>query len=63
MPPPKKGDPGYEKYLGEFNERRRRRRQDPDYKAKETARQKASKARLAERRKQDEWERRHGKDG
>jgi hypothetical protein len=46
MPNPKKGEPGYDAYLKGFNERRRRRMQDPDYKAKTIARQRASKARL-----------------
>jgi hypothetical protein len=46
MPPPRKGEPGYAEYRQEYNERRRRRLLDPDYKAKEVARQRASKARL-----------------
>lgn len=56
MPPPKKGEPGYAEYRQAYNERRRRRLQDPDFKAKEVARQKASKARLRERRKAQQME-------
>lgn len=56
MPPPKKGEPGYADYRKAFNERRRRRLQDPAFKAKEVARQKASKARLRERRKAEQLE-------
>lgn len=35
---PKKGDPGYEEYRKAYNERRNRRRQDPEYVARFNAR-------------------------
>lgn len=60
---PARDDPDYTKKVNAYNARRRKRREDAAYKAKETARQRASKARLAERRKGEEWERRHGKEG
>lgn len=60
---PARDDPEYQQWVDAYNERRRRRREDPEYKANESARQRASKARLAEQRKQKEWERRHGKEG
>ncbi len=59
MPPPKKGEPGYAEYREAYNARRRKRREDPEYRARYSARQKAQ----AARRKQEEWERRYGKDG
>ncbi|BBZ37099.1 hypothetical protein MCNS_01620 [Mycobacterium conspicuum] len=60
---PTRDDTDYRKKVDAYNARRRKRREDEAYKAKETARQRASKARLAERRKAEEWERRHGKEG
>lgn len=63
MPPPKKGDPKYPEYLKGFNERRRKRRENPEYKAKEVARQRASRQRRREQQKAAEWERRYGKEG
>ena len=47
---PPKDDPKYDQRREAYNERRRRRREDPDYKANETARQLASKARLKSKR-------------
>ena len=56
MPPPRRGDPGYAEYRKAYNERRRRRLSDPDYKAETIARQRASKARLRARRKAEQLE-------
>lgn len=49
----KKDHPNYAEQLKKSTERRRKRREDPEYKARETARQRASKAkkREAERKK------------
>lgn len=63
MPPPRKGDPGYAEYRKAYNERRRRRLQDPDFKAKEVARQRASKARLKARRKAEQLEIHYDEEG
>lgn len=59
---PARDDPDYRKKVDAYNERRRKRREDPAYKANEVARQRASQARLKERRKAEEWERRHGEE-
>lgn len=56
MPPPKKGEPGYEKYREEYNARRRKRREDPEYRARYSARMRAQRA----RRRAEESERRYG---
>ncbi|SLH43712.1 Uncharacterised protein [Mycobacteroides abscessus subsp. massiliense] len=37
-PPPQPGEPGYEAFRKKYNERRRERRQDPDYRAAYSAR-------------------------
>ncbi len=58
---PARDNPDYQEKVDAYNARRRKRREDPAYKANETARQRASKARLADERKAEEWERRHGK--
>lgn len=59
MPPPKKGEPGYEEFREQYNARRRKRRKDPEYRARYSERMKAQ----VERRRAEEWERRHGKEG
>lgn len=58
MPPPKKGDPGYAEYRDAYNARRRKRRADPEYVARQRDRMRAQDA----RRKAAEWERRHGEE-
>lgn len=59
---PARDDPDYQEKVDAYNARRRRRREDPAYKANETSRQRASKAALKERRSAEEWERRYGKE-
>lgn len=63
MPAPKKGEPGYEEYRAKYNARRKLRQVDPAYMERYRLRKAASVARVKERRKAEEWERRHGKDG
>lgn len=58
MPWPKPDDPNYQAYKDAYNARRRARRSNPEYMAKSRERWAAQ----AERRKQEEWERRYGKD-
>lgn len=57
MPPPKKGEVGYAEFRAAYNARRRRRREDPDYRARAYERRKAQKAR------RKELEKQHGKEG
>jgi len=47
---PPRNEPKYDQRREAYNERRRRRSEDPEYKAKETARQVAPKARLKAKR-------------
>lgn len=58
MPPPKKGEPGYVEFRQAYNDRRRRRRQDPEYRARELERWAVQKGLRTEER-----ERRHDKEG
>ena len=58
MPWPAKDDPHYQAYKDAYNERRRKRRSDPEYMARSRERWAAQK----ERRKAEEMERRYGKD-
>ena len=53
---PARDEPDYQEKVDAYNERRRHRLQDPDYKAKTIARQRASKARLKARRKAKQLE-------
>jgi len=48
---PNKGEPGYAEWRVKYNARRKKRLEDPEYKAKERARQKASQKKLREKRK------------
>lgn len=45
MPPPKRGEPGYAEYREQYNERRRKRLEDPEYRARYSARKIAQTAR------------------
>jgi hypothetical protein len=45
MPPPKRGEPGYAEYREQYNERRRKRLEDPEYRARYSARKMAQTAR------------------
>ena len=47
---PTRDDPTYQRKVDAYNARRRRRREDPTYKAGESARQAASQARLRAKR-------------
>jgi hypothetical protein len=38
MPPPKRGEPGYAEYREQYNERRRKRLEDPEHRARYSAR-------------------------
>lgn len=44
---PKKDDPNYQKFVDSYNERRRKRREDPEYMARSKERWKAQKERRA----------------
>lgn len=50
MAGPKRDEPGYQEYREKYNARRRKRREDPAYKAMEEARKKASMKKLREKR-------------
>lgn len=60
---PARDDPDYEAKTKAYYARQKRRMGDPDYKAKVLARRKASQEKLKERRKAEEWKRRHGDQG
>lgn len=63
MPPPKKGEPGYAKHREQYNERRRKRQEDPDYMARYLARKRASDQRVRARRNAEQLEIRYGEEG
>lgn len=53
MPHPRKGEDGWDEYRQAYNARRRARRENPEYKAMEEARKKASMKKLREKRRRE----------